>query len=92
MRRKSGSYIGKLDVQDVRLFLREIVLCHFELQCQVYSRFIIAKMRFGIHVCGVLYGVAVNERAIQSVSRPCVRITGLITAILSNNRSHTPRL
>lgn len=49
-------------------------------------------MRIGIHVCGVLYGVAVNERDIQSVSRPCVRITGLITAILSNNRSHTSRL
>lgn len=49
-------------------------------------------MRIRIHICGVLYGVAVNERGIESVSRPCVRITGLIIAILSNNRSHTPRL
>lgn len=49
-------------------------------------------MRIRIHVCSVLYGIAVNERGIQSVSRPCVRITGLITVILSNNRSHTPRL
>lgn len=63
-----------------------------ELQCHVYSRFVIAKIRIGIHVCGVLYSVAVNERGIESVSRPCVRITGLITAILSNNRSHTSRL